>query len=86
MRLEGKVALVTGAADERSIGWGIAQALADEGADMVVNDVARPDDLNKRAGLPYEMGRTVVYFASPDGDYVTGAFLRVDGGLGVGKD
>jgi NAD(P)-dependent dehydrogenase (short-subunit alcohol dehydrogenase family) len=257
MRLQGKVAVVTGAADERSIGWGIAQALADEGADVAVNDVARPDDLNKRAeelrakgrrslalladvtrpdqvdamiaqiattlgrldivasnagivrwerflditppslraivavnlkgqvhvcqaaarhmigqgqggrivitssvqadanfpitpvygatkhamhifvgclarelaehnitvnhigpgwvrsalndpapgqqtpaeieqqrqavplkraGLPYEMGRAVVYFASPDGDYVTGAFLRVDGGLGVGKD
>ena len=35
----------------------------------------------QRAGLPYEMGRAVVYFASPDGDYTTGAFLRVDGGL-----
>lgn len=39
-----------------------------------------------RDGLPYEMGRAVVYFASPDGDYVTGAFLRVDGGLALGKD
>src|SRR5215510_4664098 len=49
MRLKGKVALVTGAADERSIGWGIARALADEGADVVVNDVTRPDDLERRA-------------------------------------
>lgn len=49
MRLAGKVALVTGAAEERSIGWGIAQALADEGADVIVNDVARLGDLEKRA-------------------------------------
>src|SRR6266481_2998690 len=49
MRLQGKVALVTGAVDTRSIGWGIATALADEGADVIVNDVARPADLEKRA-------------------------------------
>jgi NAD(P)-dependent dehydrogenase (short-subunit alcohol dehydrogenase family) len=48
MRLKGKVALVTGAADPRSIGWGIAQALADEGADVVVNDVALLDELDRR--------------------------------------
>jgi NAD(P)-dependent dehydrogenase (short-subunit alcohol dehydrogenase family) len=48
MRLQGKVALVTGAADERSIGWGIAQALADEGAHVVVNDVSKPDELEQR--------------------------------------
>ncbi len=39
----------------------------------------------KRDGTIAEMGRAVVYFASPDGDYTTGAFLRVDGGLGIGK-
>jgi NAD(P)-dependent dehydrogenase (short-subunit alcohol dehydrogenase family) len=39
----------------------------------------------KRAGLPYEMGRAVVYFAGPDGDYVSGMLIRVDGGLGVSK-
>jgi glucose 1-dehydrogenase/3-oxoacyl-[acyl-carrier protein] reductase len=42
MRLEGKRALVTGAA--RGIGRGIAEALADEGADVVVNDVANLGD------------------------------------------
>jgi NAD(P)-dependent dehydrogenase (short-subunit alcohol dehydrogenase family) len=57
MRLQGKVALVTGAADARSIGWGIAQALADEGADVVVNDVARPDELNRRADELRTKGR-----------------------------
>jgi meso-butanediol dehydrogenase / (S,S)-butanediol dehydrogenase / diacetyl reductase len=39
----------------------------------------------KRAGLPAEMGRAVVYYAGPDGDYVTGTYLRVDGGLGISK-
>jgi NAD(P)-dependent dehydrogenase (short-subunit alcohol dehydrogenase family) len=49
MRLKGKVALVTGAANARSIGWGIAEALADEGADVVVNDVAMAEELEARA-------------------------------------
>ncbi|MCO6450240.1 MAG: SDR family oxidoreductase [Caldilineales bacterium] len=48
MQLKGKVALITGAAGERSIGRGIALALAAEGANIVVNDVAKPDELAKR--------------------------------------
>jgi NAD(P)-dependent dehydrogenase (short-subunit alcohol dehydrogenase family) len=39
----------------------------------------------KRGGTPLEMGRAVAYFAGEDGDYCTGAFLRIDGGLGIGK-
>jgi L-rhamnose 1-dehydrogenase len=57
MRLQGKVALVTGAADERSIGWGIARALAEEGADIVVNDVAHTDRLEARVRDLGQMGR-----------------------------
>ncbi len=57
MRLTGKVALVTGAAESRSIGWGIARALADEGADVVVNDVALLDELDKRAAELRAQGR-----------------------------
>ena len=34
---------------------------------------------------PTSSGAAVVYFASSDGDYVTGAYLRVDGGFVVGK-
>lgn len=40
MGLEGHVAVVTGAARERGIGRGIATCLAEEGCDVVVNDVA----------------------------------------------
>jgi len=57
MRLKGKVALVTGAADDRSIGWGIAEALAQEGANVVVNDVVKLDALASRAQEIEEMGR-----------------------------
>lgn len=38
-----------------------------------------------RPADPREMGRAAVYLASADGDYVTGEFLRVDGGFVVGK-
>ncbi len=39
--LDGKVALVTGAASRRGIGRGIALALAEAGADVAVSDVGR---------------------------------------------
>lgn len=55
--LRGRIALVTGAADERSIGWGIARALAEAGADVVVNDVAMPDKLEARVRDLEAMGR-----------------------------
>jgi NAD(P)-dependent dehydrogenase (short-subunit alcohol dehydrogenase family) len=42
-RLDGKVALVTGAAHERGIGRGIVRALAEEGARVAVNDVAHEE-------------------------------------------
>ena len=38
-----------------------------------------------RPADPRELGRAVVYLGSDDGDYVTGEFLRVDGGFVVGK-
>ena len=37
-----------------------------------------------RPAEPREMGRAVVYLCSGDGDYVTGEFLRIDGGFVVG--
>jgi NAD(P)-dependent dehydrogenase (short-subunit alcohol dehydrogenase family) len=41
--------------------------------------------LGGRPADPREMGRAVAYLASSDGDYVTGEYLRVDGGFVVGK-
>ena len=41
--------------------------------------------LGGRPADPRELGRAVVYLASADGDYVTGEYLRVDGGFVVGK-
>ena len=41
-RLSGKVAIVTGSARENGIGFGIARALAEDGANIVINGVSRP--------------------------------------------
>ncbi len=61
MRLTGKVALVTGASDKRSIGWGIVQALAEEGADIAVNDIpAHTEALNERVAELQAAGRRAV--------------------------
>lgn len=38
-----------------------------------------------RPADPREMGRAVVYLCSGDAEYVTGEFLRIDGGFVVGK-
>jgi len=52
--LEGKVALITGAGRMRSIGRGIAQALAEAGCDIVITgsgrDPERYPDEEKQAG------------------------------------
>ena len=51
-RLDGKIALVTGST--RGLGWAIAQALATQGADVVVTGRSR-DDVDRRVA---ELGRT----------------------------
>jgi len=38
-----------------------------------------------RPAEPRDLGRAVVYLCSADGDYVTGEYLRIDGGFVVGK-
>lgn len=51
--LEGKVAVVTGAGGEHGIGRGIALRLAQEGADVVVTDIAaKPYSESDWGGLP----------------------------------
>jgi len=55
------------------------QTPEDEAATLRLIPIPRPSE-------PAEQGRAVVYLcSSPDGDYVTGEFLRVDGGFVVGK-
>jgi glucose 1-dehydrogenase len=53
--------------------------------DQVLRDSLAQIPLGGRPADPRELGRAVVYLASPDGDYVTGEYLRVDGGFVVGK-
>jgi NAD(P)-dependent dehydrogenase (short-subunit alcohol dehydrogenase family) len=54
------------------------QTPEDEAVTLDLIPISRPSE-------PIEQGRAVVYLCSSDGDYVTGEFLRVDGGLVVGK-
>jgi NAD(P)-dependent dehydrogenase (short-subunit alcohol dehydrogenase family) len=61
VRLEGKIALVTGAAHERGIGRGIVLALAGEGCDVAVNDVAFQDMGEELAELVRSMGRRAMF-------------------------
>lgn len=56
MQLDGKVALVTGAGDARSIGWGIARALAAEGAVVVINDIAPDEQIAERVAAVESLG------------------------------
>jgi glucose 1-dehydrogenase/3-oxoacyl-[acyl-carrier protein] reductase len=62
MRLQGKRALVTGAA--RGIGRGIAEVLADEGADVAVNDVANLDEAEEVARSIRSKGRRAIVVAA----------------------
>ncbi len=70
-RLDGRVAIVTGASEDGriAIGAAYAKALAAEGARAIPEHV-RVEDL---------VG-TLVYLASPDSDAMTGQCLIVDGG------
>jgi len=62
LRLAGKVALVTGAAHERGIGRGIALCLAEEGADVAVNDVAYEDMGRELVAEIEAMGRRAGFY------------------------
>ena len=68
MILSGKKALITGA--RRRIGRGIAQALAEAGCDVGINDVVRDEDAEKTLELIRKAGREAAFFegniADPD--------------------
>ena len=83
-RLDGKVALVTGAAHERGIGRGIALALAEEGADVAVNDVAFEEMGQELVGQIEAMGRRAGFYEASVADrgQVDAMIARVRADLG----
>jgi NAD(P)-dependent dehydrogenase (short-subunit alcohol dehydrogenase family) len=83
-RLDGRVALVTGAAHERGIGQGIALALAEEGADVALNDVAFEDMAQAAVERIRALGRRALHVPADvaDRDAVDAMFARVEAELG----
>ena len=60
MQLAGKKALITGA--RRNIGRGIAQALAEAGCDVGINDIEQDTDADETLRLVEELGRESAFF------------------------
>ncbi len=84
-RLEGKIALVTGAA--QGIGHGIAQALAEEGATVVVNDRAHAEAAAEVVASLQALGQDALFWPADVADRaavaamfagVVGQFGRID--------
>ena len=83
-RLEGRTALVTGASHERGIGRGIALALAEEGCDVAVCDVAFEDAGEELAARIVAMGRRSGFYLADvsNRDQVDDLVERVGADLG----
>lgn len=62
MKLRGKVALITGAAREKGIGRGVALCLAEEGADIIINDVTEMAQAEQRKKEIEVLGRRVMVY------------------------
>jgi NAD(P)-dependent dehydrogenase (short-subunit alcohol dehydrogenase family) len=63
-KLAGRVAVVTGAARDRSIGGGIARVLAQHGADVVINDLAAGEESERRVLEIEAIGRRAAFVAA----------------------
>src|SRR5579883_2108417 len=59
MKLKGKVALITGSG--RGIGRGIAEVFAEEGADVVVNDIISSPETQETARIVCSKGRRSIF-------------------------
>ena len=68
MQLEGKVALVTGAAHERGIGRGIALALAEEGCDVAVSDIGFEEMGQELVERLHNAGRRAAFYKADVSD------------------
>ncbi len=84
MRLQGKIALVTGAALERGIGRGIALCLAEEGCDVAVNDVVGEEQGRELVRQIEALGRRAGFYRCDVSDRaaVERMLERVQGDLG----
>ena len=84
MRLEGRVALVTGASHERGIGRGIALALAEEGADVACCDVAFEEQGEELVERIRGLGRSAAFYKTDVSDrgQVDALLERVQADLG----
>jgi NAD(P)-dependent dehydrogenase (short-subunit alcohol dehydrogenase family) len=76
--LDGRVALVTGAAGERSIGRGIALALARRGADVAINDIAYAEEARDRVSEVEAAGRRSVFIGADVSDPAASERLVAD--------
>ena len=83
-RLDGKVALVTGASHERGIGRGIALALAEESGDVACCDVSFEEAGEELGGLIRGLGRRAGFYRADVTDRASVDELveRVEGDLG----
>jgi len=83
MKLSGKVALVTGSS--QGIGQSIAERLAAEGADIVVNYHSHPEEADKVKANIEKLGRRAVSIGADLGTVAGAAKLIADGVAGLGQ-
>jgi glucose 1-dehydrogenase len=83
MKLAGKVALVTGSS--QGIGQSIAERLAAEGADIVVNYHSHPEEADAVKANIEKLGRRAVSLGADLGTVAGAQKLVTDGVAGLGQ-